>query len=170
MGRITPYGQLLGNRLTQSNTLTRVRTKRGRGLGGIALGAIAALVFAAMPAGAGDAEIRGAQSTIDGQLRAFQRGDDAGAYAYAAPGIRNIYPTLDSFMRMVTGAYQPVYKPRNFAFGKAEETGPNTIAQQVLLVGPDGKDYEALYTIERQADGSWLITGVSLRASNALST
>ena len=47
---------------------------------------------------------------------------------------------------------------------------PTTIAQQVLIVGPDGKDYEALYTLELQPDGMYRITGVSLRASNTLST
>jgi uncharacterized protein DUF4864 len=45
-----------------------------------------------------------------------------------------------------------------------------TIAQQVFLVGPDGKDYEALYTLELQPDGVWRVTGVSLRAAKTLST
>ena len=45
-----------------------------------------------------------------------------------------------------------------------------TIAQQVFIVGPDGKDYEALYTLELQPDGVYRITGVSLRASKSLST
>ncbi|MBX3570014.1 MAG: DUF4864 domain-containing protein [Rhizobiaceae bacterium] len=132
--------------------------------------ALLSIALLASPLRAGEAEVRGAQAAIDGQLKAFQRGDDAGGYAYAAPSIKSIFPTLDSFMRMVTGAYQPVYKPRSYAFGKSQEMGASSVVQQVLLVGPDGKDYEAVYTLELQPDGSWLITGVSLRASNALST
>ncbi|TIX66663.1 MAG: DUF4864 domain-containing protein, partial [Mesorhizobium sp.] len=56
------------------------------------------------------------------------------------------------------------------AFGKVEETGPTSIIQQVMIVGPDGKDYEAVYTLEQQPDGSFQITGCSLRASTSLST
>jgi hypothetical protein len=40
----------------------------------------------------------------------------------------------------------------------------------VLIVGPDGKDYEAIYTLELQPDGTYRITSVSLRASKSLST
>ena len=119
---------------------------------------------------AGEAEVKAAQSVIDAQLKAFAAGDNAAAYSHAAPNITRIFPTLDSFMSMVTGAYQPVYKPLNYAFGKVEEMSPTSIVQQLLVVGPDGKDYEAVYTLELQADGNYRITGVSLRASNALST
>jgi Domain of unknown function (DUF4864) len=119
---------------------------------------------------AGDAEIESAQKTIDAQLKAFSRGDNSTAYSYAGPSIQRIFPTLDSFMSMVTGAYQPVYKPRSYSFGKVEEMGAAQIIQQVLVVGPDGKDYEAVYTLELQPDGQYKIIGVSLRASNSLST
>jgi hypothetical protein len=44
------------------------------------------------------------------------------------------------------------------------------VTQHVLVTGPDGKSYEAVYTLERQPDGVFRITGVSLRASNTLST
>ena len=89
--------------------------------------------------------------------------------AFAAPGIKRIFPTLESFMGMVTNGYQPVQKPKSFAFGTAEQPSPSTVIQRVQLVGPDGKDYEAVYTLELQPDGTFLITGVSLNASSALS-
>ena len=127
-------------------------------------------LFFAFSALAGDADIKAAQGAIDGQLRAFQAGDDALAYSFAAPNVTAIFPTLESFMGMVAGGYKPVHKPQSFAFGKAQEMGAGKIAQQVMLVGPDGKDYEALYTLELQPDGTYKITGVSLRASNSLST
>lgn len=131
---------------------------------------VSAMLAAALPAFAGDAEVKAAQSAIDGQLKAFLAGDNAGAYGFAAPNVKRIFPTLEIFMNMVTGAYQPVYKPRNYAFGKVQELSATSIVQQVMIVGPDGKDYEAVYTLELQPDGKFRITGVSLRASNSLST
>jgi hypothetical protein len=119
---------------------------------------------------AGDAEVKAAQGTIEAQLRAFQAGDGALAYSYAAPSIKRIFPSVDMFMRMVESGYQPVRDPKGFSFGKAQQMGAASVVQQVMITGPDGKEYEALYTLELQPDGVWRITGVSLKASNALST
>lgn len=71
-------------------------------------------------------------------------------------------------MAMVKQGYRPVWKPRNFAFGRARELGAGSIVQQLLVVGPDGRDYEAIYTLELQPDGSWRITGVSVRGATSL--
>lgn len=134
------------------------------------------IAFACVPllfvgaAAAGDAEIKAAQSVIDTQIKAFLADDGALAYSFAAPNIKRIFPTADVFMDMVTNGYAPVRRPKSYAFGKSQETGPTSIIQQVMIVGPDGKDYEAVYTLELQADGSYRITGCSLRASNSLST
>lgn len=130
------------------------------------------VILALFPAAAyaGDNEVSAAQGTIEAQLKAFQADDSERAYSYAAPNIKRIFPSVDIFMGMVESGYQPVRNPRNFAFGKVEEMGAGSIVQQVLLSGPDGKEYEAVYTLELQPDGVWRITGVSLRASNALST
>ena len=118
---------------------------------------------------AGEIEIKLAQTAIDSQLKAFRAGDNAAAYDYAAPNVKQIFPTVEAFMGMVANGYAPVHKPQSYAFGKVEELG-GRIAQQVMIVGPDGKDYEALYTLEQQPDGTFRITGVSLRASNSLTT
>ena len=68
----------------------------------------------------------------------------------------------------------PVRRRRNGLrardFGKTDIDANGRISQQVFLVGPDGKDYEALYTLELQPDGVYRITGVSLRAANTMST
>jgi hypothetical protein len=132
--------------------------------------------FAAVPfifassALAGDAEVKAAQTVIDGQLKAFMANDGTTAYSFAAPNVRRIFPTVDTFMNMVTNGYPPVRNPQTYSFGKVQETSPTSIIQQVLIVGPDGKDYEAVYTLEQQPDGTFQITGCSLRASNSLST
>lgn len=134
----------------------------------IAVPALLATLLLAAPAAAGEAEVKSAQSSIEAQINAFLKGDNAAAYSYAAPNIKRIFPDVDRFMGMVQNGYQPVWKPRNYAFGKVEEISPSSIVQQVLLVGPDGKDYEAIYTLELQEDGTFRITGVSLRGSQAV--
>ncbi len=126
--------------------------------------------LAIAPALAGEREVRSAQSSIDAQLKAFQADDFSLAYSYAAPNVKRIFPSVEIFMGMVESGYQPVRNPRSFAFGKVEEPTSTSIIQQVYLQGADGKEYEAVYTLELQPDGVYRITGVSLRASNALST
>lgn len=122
------------------------------------------------PALAGDAEVKAAQTVIEGQLKAFIANDGARAYSFAAPNVKQTFPTVDQFMNMVTNGYPPVRKPQTYSFGKVQETDPTSIVQQVLIVGPDGKDYEAVYTLQQQPDGTFQITGCSLRAANSLST
>jgi hypothetical protein len=131
-----------------------------------------AFIFAAFAAlaHADEAGTQAAKSSIDAQLKAFLADDNATAYSYAAPNVKQIFPTLDVFMSMVTGAYKPVQKPRSYSFGRTEWRSSTSVAQEVLLVGPDGKDYVALYTLELQPDGVYRITGVSLREAKTLST
>ncbi|MBO6901839.1 MAG: DUF4864 domain-containing protein [Rhizobiaceae bacterium] len=130
--------------------------------------AAAALWLGMVPALSGEAEIRAAQSSIEAQIKAFLSGDNERAYSYAAPNIKQIYPTVDRFMAMVRSGYQPVWKPRDYAFGDAVEMSATAIAQRVLITGPDGRAYEALYTLSLQDDGTFRITGVSLRGAQAL--
>ena len=134
----------------------------------IRIALFAAHLLLAPAALAGEAEIRAAQGTIEAQLRAFQADDPGFAYSLAAPNIKRLFPTVEMFMQMVESGYQPVRNPRNYSFGKAEEMGATTIAQQVLLTGPDGKEYEALYQLQRQPDGMFRIIGVSLKAANTI--
>ncbi|MFL6836766.1 MAG: DUF4864 domain-containing protein, partial [Bradyrhizobium sp.] len=49
----------------------------------------------------------------------------------------------------------------SFEFGEARTDG-NWIAQRVHIIDADGEAWEALYTLERQPDGSLKITGCSL--------
>jgi Domain of unknown function (DUF4864) len=103
----------------------------------------------------------GIQATIRSQLEAFREDDSAAAYAYAAPNVREIFPTAEAFMTMVKRAYQPVYRQRSYTFGRIEERS-GVIVQAVEILGTDGEYWTALYSLARQADGSWKITGCSL--------
>src|SRR4051812_40501341 len=101
------------------------------------------------------------QSTIRSQLEAFKQDDGATAYSYAAPNVKQIFPSVEAFMGMVKKAYQPVYRPRSYSFGVLEDKG-GTLMQRVEILGPDGDYWTAVYSVEKQEDGSWKITGCSL--------
>jgi hypothetical protein len=102
------------------------------------------------------------QSVISGQIEAFRAEDGARAYGYAAPMIKQAFPNPDVFMNMVRKGYQPVYRPQSFTFGEAGFSASGRPIQKVSVVGPDGITYEAIYTMERQPDGSWQINGCAI--------
>lgn len=106
-------------------------------------------------------DVAAAQGVIRAQEQAFVRGDAAAAYSYAAPAIRELFPTPDIFMSMVQDGYAPVYRHKSFEFGDSKSEG-NSISQRVHIVDADGEAWEALYTLEQQSDGSYEITGCSL--------
>ena len=117
------------------------------------------VAFSPMSARADD--VAAAQGVIRAQEQAFIRDDSAAAYSYAAPTIREIFPAPDIFMSMVQSGYAPVYRHKSFEFGDSKSEG-NWIAQRVHIVDANGEAWEALYTLERQADGSLKITSCSL--------
>jgi hypothetical protein len=64
-------------------------------------------------------------------------------------------------MAMVQQGYPPVYRQRSVTFAESRDTlgGPT---QSVLLQDENGDQWLALYTLERQADGTWRIAGCTL--------
>ncbi|APO50826.1 DUF4864 domain-containing protein [Bradyrhizobium diazoefficiens] len=106
-------------------------------------------------------DVAAAQGIIRAQEQAFVRDDATAAYSYAAPAIKEIFPAPDIFMSMVQNGYAPVYRHKSFEFGDSKTEG-NWIAQRVHIVDANGEAWEALYTLEQQADGSYKITGCSL--------
>ncbi len=104
------------------------------------------------------------QSVITGQLDAFHHDDADAAFDKASPMIREMFGTPGYFLSMVQHGYPPVYRARQSVFaGLVQDEG--RIIQKVELVGPDGRDYLALYTMEHQEDGSWKINGCQLTES-----
>jgi hypothetical protein len=102
------------------------------------------------------------QAAITGQIEAFRAEDGPRAYSYAAPMIKQAFPNPDVFMNMVRQGYQPVYRPQSFTFGEAGFSASGRPIQKVTVIGPDGVTYEAIYTMERQPDGTWQINGCAI--------
>jgi hypothetical protein len=122
---------------------------------------LAAIAIAFSPLAARADEVSAAQRVIRAQEQAFVRDDAATAYSYAAPAIKQIFPAPDIFMAMVQNGYAPVYRHKSFEFGDSKTEG-SSVAQRVHIIDADGEAWEALYTLEQQADGSYKITGCSL--------
>ena len=101
------------------------------------------------------------QQIINDQIAAFNADDGLRAYSYAAPVIKQLFPSPDIFMSMVKQGYQPVYRQRSFSFGEVlDEMGRP--AQEVTIVDVNGQTWTAIYSFERQANGSWKISGCRL--------
>jgi Domain of unknown function (DUF4864) len=132
----------------------------------VALPWLAATLHAEDLAASDRAAIR---AVIEDQLAAFQRDDGTAAFALASPNIRAEFGSVENFMEMVRTGYPPVYRPREVAFGDVT-IADGKIVQRVLLVGPDGVPATALYTMERQQDGSWRIAGCTLTRSTDKTT
>jgi len=128
---------------------------------------VACWIGLGVPAIAAD-DVGAAQNTIRSQLEALGRDDAAAAYSYAAPAIQDMFRQPDIFLSMVRRSYAPVYRHRSFEFGEAR-ISDGGIAQQVHIIDADGEAWEALYTLEREPDGSVKISGcVLLKAGQAV--
>ena len=107
------------------------------------------------------------RDVISRQLDAFLADDAARAYSFASPGIQRLFPGEERFMGMVRQGYPPVYRPRSREFGEFRQT-PQGPVQEVTLIDANGQAWLALYTMERQPDGSWKIAGVRLVRQDAV--
>jgi len=109
------------------------------------------------------------QEVITDQISAFQSKDYERAFSHAAPTIKNIFRTTDRFITMVKNGYQPLYNPESYAFSRSLEQG-GSIYQEVLVTDQSGKQWQAVYTLKQQDDGSWKITGVKMEPTQGAGT
>lgn len=135
----------------------------------IALGLLALLAWplSLSAQSVSDAEAQEFQRIISGQLNAFTADDGVGAYAFAAPTIKRLFPSPEIFMSMVQKGYPPVYRRQSFTFGRIGNEMGGAPTQHVTIIDQSGKAWVALYAMERQPDGSWKIVGCQLVAAPA---
>lgn len=120
------------------------------------------------PAGAGEgpsslsqAERDAIHGVIEGQIGAFRSGDDNSAFGFASPNLQMQFGDAGHFVEMVKRGYAPVYHPRSVAFGALVDVD-GRIVQKVQVIGLDGTAALALYSMEREDDGTWRISGCAL--------
>jgi hypothetical protein len=127
-----------------------------------ALFVVSAFAPSASAQSATDADAAEFRRIISSQINAFNADDGPAAYAFAAPLIQQIFPEPDLFMSMVRQGYQPVYRQKSYAFDRTAADGAGRPTQNVTIVDMNGKTWTAIYTMERQPDGSWRIAGCAL--------
>jgi hypothetical protein len=119
------------------------------------------------PASAGGLSPRDQKQVIQvvqAQLEAFARDDAAKAFSYAAPGIRQMVGNAEDFLTMVRSRYEVVYRPSSTTF--MQPTGQaNEALLQVQMTDADGDAWMAGYTLQRQANKTWRITGCTVTAA-----
>ena len=133
---------------------------------------LAVLAWAALLALPGRAAVsvedsQALQGTVQAQLAAFAGDDAEGAFSYAAPNIRSLFQTPENFMSMVRQAYPVVYRPKDVQF-LTPRSLEAAVVQPVYMRDSDGKSWLAMYTLQRQADGRWLISGCVLAPNRSV--
>ena len=129
------------------------------------------VLAALLPAGAQAAPLTAAdekqvRTVIEAQLNAFARDDAKKAYTYAAPNVKAAVGSADAFMAMVRRDYPVVYRPASIAFLKPEGEGDQAI-QRVQMTDAGGTAWLAVYSLARQKDKSWRITGCAVVENRA---
>ena len=107
------------------------------------------------------------QATVQAQLAAFAADDAERAFAFATLAIRTLFQTPANFLAMVRQDYPVVYRPAKVLFLSPKALDA-AVVQPVQLVDAAGQSWLAMYTLERQADGRWLINGCVLVPDRAL--
>lgn len=120
-----------------------------------------------LPASAGGLSPKDQKHIIDvvqAQLHAFARDDAAKAFSYAAPNIRHLVGTAENFLEMVRTQYEIVYRPSATTFMQPHgEAGEATL--KVQLTDADGDTWTATYSLQRQKNKTWRITGCTVAAA-----
>jgi Domain of unknown function (DUF4864) len=108
------------------------------------------------------------RGVVTAQREALVAGDGERAFAFATPALRRQYGSADGFMRMVRRGYPALVDARYVELLDGAVIDGSTI-QPLRLVMPDGAVLVALYTMERQRDGSWRIAGCVIAPSTVKS-
>ncbi len=125
-----------------------------------------ALALWASTASAQESTAARSRTIIERQFDAFARDDAEAAYALADPTIKEMFDDADRFLAMVRDRYPPVYRHRSVEFGEFTELGDEA-SLEATLVDADNVVWTALYSLRREANGDWLISGCVLEKSEA---
>jgi Domain of unknown function (DUF4864) len=116
------------------------------------------------------AEEKNVREVIQSQLAAFAADDAEKAFSYAAPNIRSAFASATHFMAMVRGQYAVVYRPASVAFLKLEglDASRNSaeVVQRVQMTDANGAPWLAVYSLQRQKNNQWQITGCIVTGNN----
>jgi hypothetical protein len=105
------------------------------------------------------------QQVIAAQRAALVAGDGDEAFGYATPELRAQFGDANNFTAMVQVAYPALLTARYAEFLDGEVV-EGRVVQPLRLIGSDNSVRLALYTLEKQANGAWRISGCRIGTSN----
>ena len=117
----------------------------------------------------GEPDASAIRAVIEAQLAAFEQDDAPAAFAFASPGIRRSFETPEGFVGMVRQLYPVVYRPRTVRFLPPRLVDDQPI-QVVEMSDRDGAVWMAIYRLQQQTDGTWLIDGCALMPGRDIAT
>jgi Domain of unknown function (DUF4864) len=129
------------------------------------LGALALIL--STPALAHEAGAIEAQSVVQNQLDAFQRGDVDSAFELAAPELQADFDDAGSFFEIVRAKDAPFFHRRQMDFGALAIAG-DAAAQGLQIVDDEGQVWTVVYELARQPDGSWAVSNCFLLKTKAI--
>ena len=100
-------------------------------------------------------------AVVSDQIDAFSKDDSERAFSHASPMIRAGIRTHERFLMMVKRAYGMIYRPRDHEIQAVKEID-GKIFQAVLFVDQDRKRFKIFYEMQKQANDSWKINGVTM--------
>jgi hypothetical protein len=123
---------------------------------------------AAKPA-VGAADWKAIKTVIAEQRSAFLAGDAGKAFGYASPGIREQFSDAATFLAMVRAGYSALLTARYIEFLEGAVID-GIVVQPLRLVDTDNTVRVALYTMEKQKNGIWRISGCHIAPSTVQAT
>lgn len=109
------------------------------------------------------------RKVIADQRGALKAGDAVKAFGYASPGIRGQFGDAEHFIAMVRTAYAALLTARYVEFLEGAVID-GAIIQPLRLIDRDNTVRVALYTMERQGNGTWRISGCQIAPSTIQAT
>ena len=106
------------------------------------------------------------RAVVEGQLAALAKDDAVKAFSFAAPNVRQSVGTAPRFLALVRSSYPALYRPVSVAFLKPEAHHGQAL-QRVQVMDASGNAWLAAYSVQRQKDNTWRITGCSVVANKA---
>jgi hypothetical protein len=103
-------------------------------------------------------EAQHVRAVILAQLKAFADDDAERAFATATPEVRKAIGNSSLFLALVRGNYPMVYRPVAFGFLPPQQEAGHVV-QMVTLRDQDNKTWLAVFSLERQPEGTWRIAG-----------
>lgn len=98
------------------------------------------------------------RAVVESQLSAFERNDAGGAFALAAPGVRQrFHEDADQFLAMVRTQYPMVHRPASVQFLPVE-MADDVAFQKVRVTDQLGASWLVTYLLNRQQDRQWRIS------------